>query len=64
MLKIKILKTGEVLEVTKNVAHGLIDSGKAVVYSQRMMTPTPEVNVHIEADENKQIKRKRNYKIK
>ena len=29
MLKVKILSTGEVITVTPNVAHGLIDAGKA-----------------------------------
>jgi hypothetical protein len=33
MIKIK-LKNGKVVEVTKNVAHGLIEKGKAVLYKR------------------------------
>lgn len=44
MLKVKILKTGEIKEVTNNVAHGLIDSGEATLlsegYDNKMMRPS------------------------
>lgn len=46
MIKVKILATGEIQEVTPNVAFGLIDSGKAtkvedkpVEYKSRDMRP-------------------------
>lgn len=32
-MKVKNLKTGKVLSVSKNVAHGLIDSGLAKLYA-------------------------------
>lgn len=32
-MKVKDLKTGKVIEVTRNVAHGLIDSGLAKLYT-------------------------------
>lgn len=32
MIKVKMLVSGEVVEVTRNEAHGLIDSGKAELY--------------------------------
>lgn len=34
MIRIKIKKTGEVRTVTPNIAHGLIDSGEAVLYKE------------------------------
>ena len=37
MLKVKFKKTGEIRLVTNNVAHGLIESGEAVIYKHRMM---------------------------
>lgn len=43
MVKVKIVATGEIKQVTRNEAHGLVDSGKAVLYHDtRMMTPSPE----------------------
>ena len=42
MLKVKLLDTGEIKEVTRNVAFGLIDSGKAVLAKfkkTKVMTP-------------------------
>lgn len=42
MVKVKILKTGEIREVTKNEAHTLIDKGLAKLYlapKNRMMRP-------------------------
>jgi len=37
MLKVKMKYTGEVRDVTPNEAHGLIDSGKATIYTEKMM---------------------------
>ena len=33
MQKVKILATGEIKEVTSNIAHGLIDRGEAVLHT-------------------------------
>lgn len=37
MIKVKMLDTGELRDVTRNVAFGLIDSGKAILYKGRKM---------------------------
>ena len=35
MIKVRIFETDKVIEVTKNIAHDLIDTGKAELYSGR-----------------------------
>ena len=40
MIKVKIKKTGEVKEVTRNEAHGLIESGVAVLYKEQTKKTT------------------------
>lgn len=47
MLKVKMINTGEIKDVTRNVAFGLIDAGKAVLHKvkdkvkprNKVMTP-------------------------
>lgn len=50
MIRIKMIATGEILEVTPNVAHGLLESGQAVRasdkwYETREMRTSPAVPV-------------------
>lgn len=42
MIKIKMLQTDEVLEVTPNEAHGLIDSGRAIKYDIETRASKPK----------------------
>lgn len=35
MVKIKITLTGEVIEVTPNVAHGLVERGEGTVFTEQ-----------------------------
>lgn len=43
MIKIEVIKTGEVKEVTNNIAHGLIESGIARLYhAERSKEYLPE----------------------
>lgn len=42
MVKVKILATGEVREVTNNVAFGLIDSGQATLLKDTVRTTVTE----------------------
>lgn len=39
MIKIRMIGSDEIVEVTKNVAHGLIDSGKAILYQEYKSKP-------------------------
>lgn len=58
MLKVKMLDTGEIKEVTRNVAFGLVDSGKAKYwYENRQMESKPAINVK-RAGKMKQYKTK------
>ncbi len=60
MIKIRMLATGEVIEVTNNVGFGLVDSGKAEMFSpkpyvDRKMRPAPMVNQRIYQQPRKKI---------
>lgn len=62
MQKIKILKTGEVLEVSNNEAHTLIDNGLArlITYKDRSLRVIPK----IEVEDIKPKKKKKIYRSK
>lgn len=73
MIKVKMLDTNEIVEVTANVAHGLVDSGKAVHveagankkwYETREMRTSPTVPVTMDGEvaEKSQGKRGRSSK--
>lgn len=41
MIKIKLIKTGEIKEVYKNDAHALIEKGEAILYKEEGYTTKP-----------------------
>lgn len=54
MIKVKIITTGVVREVTPNVAHDLIDSGKAILAKQ----PQRVINTQVSPYRDRQISAK------
>ncbi len=52
MVKVKYITTGEIVEVTANVAHGLVESGAGVIvnekwYETREMRTSPTEHVQV-----------------
>lgn len=62
MITIEILETGEIQQVTRNVAHGLIDSGRARLanrgYKVKPLLPTlsMEDEISLPSRSNRRIK--------
>lgn len=66
MTKVKMLESGEVREVTPNVAHGLIDCGKAELYKKKEMDSYEDREMKASTKRKKKKKRskKKSYKTK
>ena len=68
MIKIEIIETGEILEVTRNIAHGLIDSGKARLanrgYKVKPLLPTLSTEDEISLPSRSNRRNKPSYRTK